>query len=119
VPEKNKDNQAAEVIAAPAHEFLRTEAISGRSSTRRVATIAASMLTDGWMGPPIDVVVIGTDKYIVNGHHRAHAARLTDTPVQYRIVQPTSFGYASPDEVITAHAEAGPNRIRLDRPGHR
>ena len=105
-------------LTAPAHDFLRTESLAGRSSANRVRQLMASMTADGWLGPPIDVALIGADKYILNGHHRTHAARLTGTPVHYRIVQLPAFGYASADKVITAHAEAGPNRIRLDRPGH-
>jgi hypothetical protein len=55
---------------APAHEFLKTHAIAGKTSARVVKMIVASMLRDGWRGAPIAVVVHGNDKYILDGHHR-------------------------------------------------
>ena len=98
-----------------AHEFLRTQAISGRSSSRTVVQLIDSMTQNGWDGPPVFVVEYSAEKYILDGHHRIHAARLAKILVQYRAVGiddlPT-FGYESIKQVIQAHAEAGPNRIR-------
>jgi ParB-like chromosome segregation protein Spo0J len=75
---------------APAHEFLKTHAIAGKTSARVVKMIVASMLRDGWRGAPIAVVVHGNDKYILDGHHRAFAARRADLPVRYRVVSKKS-----------------------------
>jgi len=93
------------VLDAAAHEFLRTEALSGRGSTRLVSSLVASMRSVGWDGPPINVVVIAGQMYILDGHHRTHAARLADILVRYRTIPIESlpaFGYDSADEVISA-----------------
>ncbi len=112
--EGTHDSEFAEVSEAPAHEFLKTEALKGRKSTQVILQLKVSMEKAGWQGPPIDVVLIDSGKYILNGHHRTYAALVTGTPVRYRIVQLPALSYASSDEVVAAHAEAGPNRIRLD-----
>jgi hypothetical protein len=101
---------------APAHEFLKTHAIAGKTSARVVKMIVASMLRDGWRGAAITVAVHGSDKYILDGHHRVFAARRANVPVRYRVVSETElerFGYESIEQVIQAHAEAGFNRIHL------
>jgi hypothetical protein len=102
-----------DIFEAPAHSFLKTEAISGRASSRKVVEILASMKTDGWKGPPIQVFEHGGERYILNGHHRTYAARLARIPVRYRVANLPAFGYNSPMEVVTAHAESGHNRISL------
>lgn len=109
VPEPSHDE-------APAHSFLRTHSISGRPSSRNVQQLIDSMKAYGWLGPPIAVAEIGGERYILNGHHRTFAARMTGIAVRFRVVEVADlahFGYRSVEQVIEAHAEAGPNRIRL------
>ena len=105
------------IYRAPAHEFLRTHAISGRSSSRRVRQIMESMKANGWAGPPVMAVEHEGDKYLLDGHHRTFAARMALIPVQYCLLGVEElrqyFLYDSIDQVIRAHAEAGYNRIRL------
>jgi ParB-like chromosome segregation protein Spo0J len=104
--------------AAPAHQFLRTESLCGRASESKVRDLIASMRRDGWIGKPIDVIVINSEMYILNGHHRVYAARVVGILVHFRVIAPANlinYAYDSTDQVIDAHAEAGPNRIRVRR----
>jgi ParB-like chromosome segregation protein Spo0J len=104
---------------APASSFRRTHAIGGRRSSRNVQLLIDSMMRDGWVGPPISVVECGGDLYVLNGHHRTYAARIAGLSVRYRAVDAdelSDFGYRSVEQVVEAHVEAGPNRIRLRRP---
>jgi hypothetical protein len=101
---------------ASAYEFLRTHAISGRASTRTVVQLIDDMTENGWTGPPIVVLEHATGRYILDGHHRFLAARLAKILVRYSAVgidDLPKFGYESIEQVIQAHAEARPNRIRL------
>src|SRR5262249_42143889 len=52
-----------------------------QSSVRGVEEIAASMRASGWVGAPVDVVLIG-DRLITIDNTRVLAAHLTGTPVQ-------------------------------------
>src|ERR1051326_6956444 len=101
---------------ADASQFLRTHAITGRSSSRIVSALIDSMSRIGWSGPPIAVIEYGSDRYILDGHHRVFAARHAQVLVRYRVVRIDAlsrFGYHSLEQVIQAHAEAGPNQIRF------
>ncbi len=74
------------------------------------------MKEKGWAGYPVIAIEHGGKKYLLDGHHRAYAARKASILVQYVLIQADSlpkFGYESIDQVVYAHAEAGPNRIRL------
>jgi hypothetical protein len=100
----------------PAYEFRKTEALSGRASTRKVKALIASMTESGWNGPPIIAIEIRGKKYILNGHHRVHAARMVGIRVPAHVIAERDllqYGYSSTDQVVAAHVEAGPNRIRL------
>jgi ParB-like chromosome segregation protein Spo0J len=102
----------------PAHEFLKTEALVGRASVRKIDMLVASMASKGWIGDPIFVVEINFEKYVIDGHHRVFAARILKLPVRYSVISNEiliSYAYSSTDSVVNAHAEAGPNRIRLRR----
>jgi hypothetical protein len=100
---------------APAHEFLRTHAIGGRRSSRKVRELFDSMEYVGWDGAPIAVVEHQGEKYILDGHHRCYAARRANISVRYRLIRLEDlkvFGYDSIDQVLIAHAEVGSNKIR-------
>ena len=74
-----------------------------------------SMRAEGWIGP-IVVLEHAGEKYILDGHHRCWAARHAIIDVKHRTIDPGDvdrFGYSTVQEVVIAHAEAGPNRIRL------
>lgn len=113
-----QDPQPAEPLhaEAPAHSFLRTHSIAGRRSSRNVQALIDSMKQNGWSGPPVAVVLYGGEKYTLDGHHRTFAARHVGLAVRFRVVgvcDLAAFGYQSVEQVVQAHAEAGPNRIRL------
>ena len=106
----------AKMPSAPAHEFLKTHSISGRTSSRLVKLLIQSLCEDGWIGAAIAVVRIGSEMYILDGHHRTVAARHAKIDVSYRLVEIdelSSFGYSSLEQVVHAHAEAGVNRLNL------
>lgn len=96
-------------------DLLRTEALSGRSSSRTVTEIAESMRVNGWVGDPIETFVINGERYVINGHHRVAAAMRAGIDVQYRtlsIGELQAYGYRSADDVISAWASRGPDRLR-------
>ena len=101
-------------MTAEAHEFRRTESLSGRASSRKVKELLHDMKKNGWIGSPIAVAEYRGEKYILNGHHRTYAARLAGIEVYYRVVaheELPAFGYDSIVKVVQTHAEAGVNRI--------
>jgi ParB-like chromosome segregation protein Spo0J len=102
---------------APAYEFLKTHAISGRPSSRKVMQLIKSMKQRGWVGPPVTAIEQKGSKYLVDGHHRVFAARKASIAVQYRLISieelKEDFQYDSIEQVILAHAEARNNRVRL------
>ena len=103
---------------APAYDFLKTEQLKGKASTRTVASLIQSMKEFGWVGGPIDAIEIDAQKYIINGHHRVFAARIANIAVRYRIItidQLKQYRYANTDQVLNANSEAAPHRIRLGR----
>ena len=104
-------------VLLEANSLKRTHNLSGKSSSRNVADIANDMRTNGYSGPPIDVVKdkIG-NMYIIDGHHRAAAARITSTQVKVNIVtdivnHPSS--YESIEEVINDALLIGRDKLRL------
>nr|WP_268808794.1 ParB N-terminal domain-containing protein [Pseudobacteriovorax antillogorgiicola] len=90
--------------------------MSGNKSSKNVKNLIQSMKANGWQGSPISVIEHKGAKYILDGHHRAAAARRAGVNVPYNKVPESglsSFGYKSIDDVIQAASEAGPNRLRL------
>lgn len=68
------------------------------------------MKAGGWQGPPIKVFEHNGAKYILDGPHRAAAARQAGTEVVYESVGMDtlrSYGYRSVDELLWSAAEAG------------
>ncbi|MFK9007799.1 RHS repeat-associated core domain-containing protein, partial [Pseudomonas pergaminensis] len=101
-----------------AETLSRTHTIEGKRSTKRVEKIALSMRSDGYkINEPIEIVEHNERRYIVDGHHRASAARQTHTPVTLKLItdiysHETTFN--SIEEVIEASNAVGLDR--LDRP---
>jgi hypothetical protein len=106
-------------ILFDANSLKRTHNISGRASSRNVTDIADNMRNNGYSGPPIDVVKDehGT-MYIIDGHHRAAAARMTGTQVKVNVVTDISnhpSSYTTVDEVIKDSFMVGEDRLRIRR----
>ncbi|SDS12681.1 RHS repeat-associated core domain-containing protein [Pseudomonas prosekii] len=69
------------------NSLRRVHAIEGKSSTKRVEDVAGRMQANGFDDDwPIDVVEHEGERYIVDGHHRASAARRTHTPVTIKLI---------------------------------
>jgi hypothetical protein len=65
----------------------RTHAISGKGSTKRVEDLGKKMRADGYDSSfPIDVAEYQGTLYILDGHHRAAAARQTATPITMQLI---------------------------------
>ena len=67
---------------------------------------------------PIDVIEYNEQRYIIDGHHRASAARRTHTLVTIRLIDNienhhTSF--SSIKDVVSSSKTAGPDRLERSR----
>ncbi|WP_353631449.1 RHS repeat-associated core domain-containing protein [Pseudomonas canadensis] len=128
IPETDDPTQKARVdggVQSPplihgvnAETLNRTHTIEGKRSTKRVERIALSMRSNGYdINQPIEVVEHNERRYIVDGHHRASAARQTHTPVTLRLITDIyshKSTHNSIEEVIEASNAVGLDR--LDRP---
>jgi ParB-like chromosome segregation protein Spo0J len=69
------------------HSVKRTHAIMGKKSTKHVEKIRDAMRADGYdMNYPIDVAEHQGTLYILDGHHRAAAAKQTATPITIKLI---------------------------------
>jgi RHS repeat-associated protein len=98
----------------------RTHSIEGKSSTKRVESIASDMRTNGFnKSQPIDVVEHDGSYYIIDGHHRAAAARRTHTPVSIRLITDLKeYGnknYATTEDVLESAKYVGNDRLERPR----
>ncbi|PRB89203.1 RHS repeat-associated core domain-containing protein, partial [Pseudomonas cedrina] len=97
----------------------RTHSIEGKRSTKRVEEIARSMRNDGYdKNTPIDVFEYNEQRYIVDGHHRAAAARQTKTPVTIKLIQNIgdhNSSFNSTQDVIDASNAVGLDRLERPR----
>ncbi|MEW5251110.1 ParB/RepB/Spo0J family partition protein [Microbulbifer sp. 2201CG32-9] len=96
----------------------RTHSISGKRSSEKVDQISESMRNDGFVGNGIDVVEYNGQRFIIDSHHRAAAARRTGTKVNVNVVDdianhPSSFN--SIDDVLKSADSVGPDRLRPPR----
>jgi len=102
--------------SAPASAFTRSEALSGRASTRTVSELAESMRTGGWQGEPIKVVEHNGQMLIVDGHHRVAAARIAGIEVPSEVVGPSTVigpgQWSSLDDILRDSYTVGPDRVR-------
>ncbi|MFT0477077.1 RHS repeat-associated core domain-containing protein, partial [Pseudomonas antarctica] len=97
----------------------RTHSIEGKRSTKRVEEIARNMRNTGYdKNTPIDVVEYNEQRYIVDGHHRASAARQTHTPVTIKLIQNIGThesSFSSTKDVIDASNAVGLDRLKRPR----
>ena len=76
------------------------------------------MRQDGYVGNGIDVVEHNGQRYIVDGHHRAAAARRTGTNVNVNVVDDIAnhpSEYNSVNDVVRAADSVGLDRLRPPR----
>ena len=94
----------------------RSHELSGNRSIKKVAEMAEEMRQGTYSAPPIDVVAHNGQYYIIDGHHRAAAARRTDTAVDIKtwseqeLASHTS-SYKSIEEVVRDAQFARPDRL--------
>ncbi|MCF5055317.1 type IV secretion protein Rhs, partial [Pseudomonas syringae] len=96
----------------------RTHSIEGKRSTKRVDEISRKMRSSGYdINEPIEVVEYEQRRYIIDGHHRAAAARQTHTPVTIELIRDIKShkaAFNSIKDVVDASNQVGLDR--LDRP---
>ena len=68
------------------NDLLRSHSISGNRSSKRVDELSQNMRNEGFVGDGIDVVDNKGQLIIIDGHHRAAAARRTNTRVNVNVV---------------------------------
>ncbi|KAB0508775.1 RHS repeat-associated core domain-containing protein, partial [Pseudomonas koreensis] len=69
------------------HSLKRTHAIMGKKSTKHVEKIRDQMRAGGYdVSYPIDVAEHQGNFYILDGHHRAAAAKQTATPITIKLI---------------------------------
>ncbi|MCS3417545.1 RHS repeat-associated protein [Pseudomonas sp. BIGb0450] len=97
----------------------RTHSIEGKKSTKRVDEISLSMRSKGYdTNEPIDVVEVNGQRYIIDGHHRASAARRANTPVTIKLIENLNSHKGtlkSKDDVINASNAVGLDRLERPR----
>ncbi|MGH8357584.1 MAG: RHS repeat-associated core domain-containing protein, partial [Pseudomonas sp.] len=102
-----------------AESLNRTHSIEGKRSTKRVDEISLSMRSKGYdTNEPIDVVEVNGQRYIIDGHHRASAARRTNTPVTIKLIENLNSHKGtlkSKDDVINASNAVGLDRLERPR----
>ncbi|MHC8349864.1 RHS repeat-associated core domain-containing protein [Pseudomonas sp. RT4P38] len=99
--------------------LFRTHSLSGKGSTKRVENIAKDMRETGFDANfPIDVAENDGKLYILDGHHRATAARQTSTRVIIKLVRDIA-GHRGTlnniDDVIESASNVGHDRLELRR----
>jgi uncharacterized ParB-like nuclease family protein len=123
--EKAKVDEGSPKIPVVLHDvdpnlLHRTHSIEGKGSTKRVENLANDMRSNGFnKEKPIDVVEHEGNYYIVDGHHRAAAARRTHTPVSINLVKDLkAYGnknYATLDDVLDSAKNVGNDRLERPR----
>ncbi|UOP09569.1 RHS repeat-associated core domain-containing protein [Pseudomonas palleroniana] len=102
-----------------ARALNRTHSIEGKRSTRKVEEIARSMRGTGYdKNNPIDVVEHNQQYYILDGHHRAAAARQTHTPITIRLIHDINgheSSYSNIKDIIDASNSVGHDRLEKPR----
>lgn len=101
-----------------ANTLQRTHSLSGKRSAKNVDGIADSMRKDGFVGDSIDVVEHNGQRFIIDGHHRAAAARRTGTPVNVNVVNDIKghrSNFNSIDDVLDSAGSVGPDSLKPRR----
>jgi RHS repeat-associated protein len=101
------------------NSLKRTHAIEGKASTKQVEAIASKMQKNGYDDDwPIDVVEHNGSRYIVDGHHRASAARRTQTKVTIVLIKDLAGHHGTfnaLDEVMESADSVGHDRLMRPR----
>jgi hypothetical protein len=101
------------------NSLKRTHAIEGKASTKQVETIASKMQKSGYDDDwPIDVVEHNGSRYIVDGHHRASAARRTHTKVTIELIKDLvghHSAFNTLNEVVESADSVGHDRLMRPR----
>jgi hypothetical protein len=115
---KNLSRNAIDDLIDP-YFLQRTHSISGRRSSEIVSEISEKMKQGSYSGPPIDVVKDHEGKlYIIDGHHRVAAAKLSGTPVKINIIRDITqhhSSYMSLEEVINDSFMVEFDKLRVKR----
>ncbi|MBL7230236.1 MAG: RHS domain-containing protein, partial [Pseudomonas sp.] len=102
-----------------ARTLNRTHSIEGKRSTKRVEEISSNMRSNGYnKNTPIDVIEYNEQRYIIDGHHRASAARRTHTLVTIRLIDNIEnhhASFSSINDVVNSSKTAGPDRLERSR----
>ncbi|WP_176240354.1 RHS repeat-associated core domain-containing protein, partial [Pseudomonas sp. R35(2017)] len=102
-----------------AKTLIRTHAIVGKGSTKRVEKLRQDMRTVGYDNEfPIDVAEHNGNLYILDGHHRAAAARQTSTNVTINLVTNIKEHKGilnTIEEVLESAANTGHDRLEHHR----
>lgn len=94
--------------------LLRTHSIEGKRSVARVQEIAADMRINGYNGSSIDVAEFNGNRYIIDGHHRAAAAKQTGTQVHINVISDIANHHSSfqtIEDIIKSAESVGPDRL--------
>ena len=86
--------------------LLPTEYVNRKS--RYVDRLRSNMEENGWSGPPVELFEHDGSLYIINGHHRARAARQAGLPMPYKVLTEAElleYGWNSPEDLFAAHAD--------------
>jgi RHS repeat-associated protein len=101
------------------NSLKRTHVIEGKASTKQVEAIASKMQKNGYDDDwPIDVVEHNGSRYIVDGHHRASAARRTHTKVTIVLIKDLAGhhgAFNALDEVMESADSVGHDRLMRPR----
>ncbi|EJN20393.1 RHS repeat-associated core domain protein-containing protein, partial [Pseudomonas sp. GM79] len=101
------------------NSLKRTHAIEGKASAKQVEAIASKMQKNGYDDDwPIDVVEHNGSRYIVDGHHRASAARRTHTKVTIVLIKDLvghHGAFNALDEVMESADSVGHDRLMRPR----
>jgi uncharacterized protein RhaS with RHS repeats len=101
------------------NSLKRTHAIEGKASTKQVEAIASKMQKNGYDDDwPIDVVEHNGSRYIVDGHHRASAARRTHTKVTIELIKDLvghHSAFNTLNEVVESADSVGHDRLMRPR----
>lgn len=76
------------------------------------------MRKDGFVGEPIDVVQHNGKNFIIDGHHRAAAARRTGAQVDINVVDDIAghrSNFNNLGDVLKSAETVGPDRLRPPR----
>ncbi|WP_416364936.1 RHS repeat-associated core domain-containing protein [Pseudomonas sp. NFX183] len=102
-----------------AETLSRTHSIEGKRSTKKVEEISGNMRSNGYdINQPIEVLEHNERRYIIDGHHRAAAARRTHTMVTIKLIENIESHesvFKNTKEVVDASNTAGLDRLNRPR----